>query len=73
MSLSMRDSALVSWFLSFRPSFLSFVLSWWGRFKADREDCEITEAKAKKEMADKAKGKGPMNAGSQGIKKSGKK
>ncbi|KAI9844748.1 MAG: hypothetical protein M1837_005281 [Sclerophora amabilis] len=31
------------------------------------------DAKAKKEMAEKAKGKGPMNAGSQGIKKSGKK
>ena len=30
-------------------------------------------AKANKEMAEKAKGKGPMNAGSQGIKKSGKK
>ncbi|KAI4242808.1 MAG: hypothetical protein L6R40_003872 [Gallowayella cf. fulva] len=32
-----------------------------------------TAAKANKEMAEKAKGKGPMNAGSQGIKKSGKK
>ncbi|KAL4906076.1 translation machinery associated TMA7 [Aspergillus multicolor] len=31
------------------------------------------EAKAKKEMMDKAKGKGPLNTGSQGIKKSGKK
>ncbi|KAL8736967.1 MAG: hypothetical protein Q9181_002163 [Wetmoreana brouardii] len=31
------------------------------------------DAKANKEMAEKAKGKGPMNAGSQGIKKSGKK
>ena len=31
------------------------------------------DAKANKEMADKAKGKGPMNAGQQGIKKSGKK
>ncbi|MCJ1312369.1 hypothetical protein MMC25_006043 [Agyrium rufum] len=31
------------------------------------------EAKANKEMADKAKGKGPMNTGQQGIKKSGKK
>ncbi|EEP82517.1 predicted protein [Uncinocarpus reesii 1704] len=31
------------------------------------------DAKAKKEMADKAKGKGPMNTGQQGIKKSGKK
>ncbi|KAI4167845.1 MAG: hypothetical protein LQ343_006859 [Gyalolechia ehrenbergii] len=30
-------------------------------------------AKANKEMAEKAKGKGPMNTGSQGIKKSGKK
>ncbi len=33
----------------------------------------ISAAKANKEMAEKAKGKGPMNAGSQGIKKSGKK
>lgn len=32
-----------------------------------------TEAKAKKELMDKAKGKGPLNTGSQGIKKSGKK
>ena len=32
-----------------------------------------TDAKARKEMAEKAKGKGPMNAGQQGIKKSGKK
>lgn len=32
------------------------------------------DAKAKKEMADKAKGsKGPLNTGAQGIKKSGKK
>ncbi|KAI4126497.1 MAG: hypothetical protein LQ338_003716 [Usnochroma carphineum] len=31
------------------------------------------DAKANKEMTEKAKGKGPMNAGSQGIKKSGKK
>ncbi|KAL6718917.1 Translation machinery-associated protein 7 [Lecanora helva] len=31
------------------------------------------DAKAAKEMAEKAKGKGPMNAGQQGIKKSGKK
>lgn len=31
------------------------------------------DAKARKEMADKAKGKGPLNAGQQGIKKSGKK
>jgi len=30
-------------------------------------------AKAQKEMAEKAKGKGPLNAGQQGIKKSGKK
>ncbi|KAL4896965.1 translation machinery associated TMA7 [Aspergillus ambiguus] len=30
------------------------------------------EAKAKKELMDKAKGKGPLNTGSQGIKKSGK-
>ncbi|KAI9815342.1 MAG: Translation machinery-associated protein 7 [Pycnora praestabilis] len=34
---------------------------------------QIADAKAKKEMAEKAKGKGPMNAGQQGIKKSGKK
>lgn len=31
------------------------------------------DAKAKKELADKAKGKGPLNTGGQGIKKSGKK
>ncbi|KAH8695316.1 translation machinery associated TMA7 [Talaromyces proteolyticus] len=31
------------------------------------------DAKAKKDMLDKAKGKGPLNTGSQGIKKSGKK
>ncbi|KAL3469826.1 translation machinery associated TMA7 [Aspergillus californicus] len=31
------------------------------------------DAKAKKDLMDKAKGKGPMNTGSQGIKKSGKK
>ncbi|KAI9798453.1 MAG: hypothetical protein M1825_005360 [Sarcosagium campestre] len=31
------------------------------------------DAKANKDMADKAKGKGPMNSGNQGIKKSGKK
>lgn len=34
---------------------------------------ESTEAKAKKDLLDKAKGKGPLNTGSQGIKKSGKK
>lgn len=33
----------------------------------------LLDEKAKKEMMEKAKGKGPMNAGSQGIKKSGKK
>lgn len=32
-----------------------------------------SEAKAKKELLEKAKGKGPLNTGSQGIKKSGKK
>jgi hypothetical protein len=31
------------------------------------------EAKAKKELLDRAKGKGPLNTGQQGIKKSGKK
>jgi len=31
------------------------------------------DAKANKAMAEKAKGKGPLNAGQQGIKKSGKK
>ncbi|RAO64765.1 uncharacterized protein BHQ10_000777 [Talaromyces amestolkiae] len=31
------------------------------------------EAKAKKDLMDKAKGKGPLNTGAQGIKKSGKK
>jgi len=33
----------------------------------------FTEEKARKEMAAKAGGKGPLNTGSQGIKKSGKK
>ena len=33
----------------------------------------IVDAKKNKDMADKAKGKGPLNTGSQGIKKSGKK
>ncbi|KAK2767824.1 hypothetical protein FQN54_003985 [Arachnomyces sp. PD_36] len=37
------------------------------------QEKQRAEAKAKKEMADKAKGKGPMNSGQQGIKKSGKK
>ncbi|CAK46862.1 translation machinery-associated protein 7 [Aspergillus awamori] len=31
------------------------------------------EEKAKKELMEKAKGKGPLNTGNQGIKKSGKK
>ena len=44
----------------------------------DEEDLAFKEkqkadAKAKKELAEKAKGKGPMNTGQQGIKKSGKK
>ncbi|KAJ9619089.1 uncharacterized protein PV06_02512 [Exophiala oligosperma] len=48
--------------------------------KKDLDDDEMAfkakqaaDAKARKEMAEKAKGKGPMNAGQQGIKKSGKK
>ncbi|KAI4136071.1 MAG: hypothetical protein LQ347_000121 [Umbilicaria vellea] len=36
-------------------------------------DKQKADAKAQKEMAEKAKGKGPLNAGQQGIKKSGKK
>jgi hypothetical protein len=32
-----------------------------------------TEEKARKEMASKVGGKGPLNTGGQGIKKSGKK
>ena len=32
-----------------------------------------TEKKAREELAKKAGGKGPLNTGSQGIKKSGKK
>lgn len=32
-----------------------------------------TDAKARKELMEKAKGKGPLNAGAHGIKKSGKK
>ncbi|EEH19882.2 hypothetical protein PABG_02141 [Paracoccidioides brasiliensis Pb03] len=44
----------------------------------DEEDLAFKEkqradAKAKKELAEKAKGKGPLNSGQQGIKKSGKK
>ena len=36
--------------------------------------CYTPDAKAKKDMAEAAKGKkGPLNTGSQGIKKSGKK
>ncbi|PYH76579.1 translation machinery-associated protein 7 [Aspergillus aculeatinus CBS 121060] len=31
------------------------------------------DAKAKKDLMEKAKGKGPLNTGAQGIKKSGKK
>ncbi|CAK7219863.1 Translation machinery-associated protein 7 [Sporothrix curviconia] len=31
------------------------------------------DEKARKDLADKAKGKGPLNTGNQGIKKSGKK
>lgn len=42
-------------------------------WKIQHADNYHTAAKANKEMAEKAKGKGPMNAGSQGIKKSGKK
>lgn len=34
---------------------------------------DTPEAKAKKDLMDKAKGKGPLNTGAQGIKKSGKK
>lgn len=38
-----------------------------------RTDRIPTEKKAREEMAKKAGGKGPLNTGSQGIKKSGKK
>ncbi|KAK5936884.1 Translation machinery-associated protein 7 [Knufia obscura] len=34
---------------------------------------QAADAKARKEMAGKAGGKGPLNTGGQGIKKSGKK
>lgn len=37
------------------------------------KDKQRAEAKAKKELLEKAKGKGPLNTGQQGIKKSGKK
>lgn len=40
---------------------------------ANLETNAFLDAKANKEMAEKAKGKGPLNAGQQGIKKSGKK
>lgn len=36
-------------------------------------DLSVTEKKAREDMAKKAGGKGPLNTGSQGIKKSGKK
>lgn len=36
-------------------------------------DLSATEKKAREDMAKKAGGKGPLNTGSQGIKKSGKK
>ncbi|KZZ95694.1 Translation machinery associated TMA7 [Ascosphaera apis ARSEF 7405] len=44
----------------------------------DEEDKAFKEkqradAKARKELMEKAKGKGPLNAGAHGIKKSGKK
>ncbi|KAK2738019.1 Translation machinery-associated protein 7 [Myotisia sp. PD_48] len=44
----------------------------------DEEELEFRnkqkeDAKARKALADLAKGKGPMNTGQQGIKKSGKK
>ena len=44
-----------------------------GPSKNARLTTPSTDAKANKEMAEKAKGKGPMNGGQQGIKKSGKK
>jgi hypothetical protein len=34
---------------------------------------QLADKKAREDMASKAKGKGPMNTGQQGIKKSGKK
>lgn len=34
---------------------------------------DTADAKAKKELMEKAKGKGPLTMGSQGLKKSGKK
>jgi hypothetical protein len=37
------------------------------------DDRDTTEEKARKDMAAKAGGKGPLNTGAQGIKKSGKK
>ncbi|KAK8056844.1 hypothetical protein PG993_002071 [Apiospora rasikravindrae] len=37
------------------------------------QEKQRADAKARAEMAAKAKGKGPLNAGTQGIKKSGKK
>ena len=44
-----------------------------GELGERKADYEVLDAKANKEMAEKAKGKGPLNAGQQGIKKSGKK
>ena len=43
------------------------------RMMGSRLTFRNVDAKANKEMAMKAQGKGPMNTGQQGIKKSGKK
>lgn len=44
---------------------------WTGTHSADKR--LPTDEKARKELASKAGGKGPLNTGGQGIKKSGKK
>ncbi|BDD56885.1 Translation machinery-associated protein 7 [Monascus purpureus] len=49
-----------------------------GKKELDEDEIAFREkqkadAKAKKELMEKAKGKGPLNTGNQGIKKSGKK
>lgn len=49
------------------------IITWLKGWDCFRLMNEFEDAKANKEMAEKAKGKGPMNAGQQGIKKSGKK
>ena len=45
----------------------------WQLCDDEADDVVRTDEKARKELAATAKGKGPLNTGAQGIKKSGKK